>query len=71
MDEAFLRDVHEQFETASSEVAAAGFAIAIAISDLAYQLRSLGNGNASTQMGAIEALGAVLKEGFGALAYRK
>ncbi len=38
---------------------AAVLALAEAIHALAYQVQYLGNGNASTQMGAIEALGVV------------
>jgi hypothetical protein len=35
---------------------------------IAYQLKCLGNADAATPMGAMEALGAVLKEGFEGLA---
>lgn len=35
---------------------------------LVYAMRDLGNGNASTQMGAIEAFGLVMKEGLGDIA---
>ena len=43
------------------------FAIARAIDGLAYQVKYLGNGNAATQMGAIENLAKVLKDGSGAI----
>lgn len=39
------------------------YAIAIALMDVAYQLRCLGNGGAATQMGAIEHLAVQVKEG--------
>ena len=57
----FLRELQEGFENADG-VEAALFGIAIAIHDLAYQVKYLGNGNANTQMGAIEALGVALKD---------
>ena len=38
------------------------FAIARAIDGLAYQLKMLGNGDAATKMGAIEALGKTVSE---------
>lgn len=38
--------------------------VADAIALLAQQVKYLGNGDAATRMGAIEALGAVHKEGF-------
>jgi hypothetical protein len=38
------------------------FAIAVALLDVAYQLRSLGNGDAASPMGAIEGLAAHLGE---------
>jgi hypothetical protein len=38
------------------------YAVAIALSNVAYQLKYLGNGDAATQMGAIEALGKHLGE---------
>lgn len=38
------------------------YAIALAILQLAYQVKSLGNGDAATPMGAIEALGKSIKE---------
>lgn len=44
------------------------YAIAIALLRVAYQLQCLGNGNAATQMGAIEALGMHLCEKMDALA---
>jgi hypothetical protein len=51
-----------------SEVASALIEVAEAIDGVARALRALGNGNASTPMGAIEALGAVIKESIGGLA---
>ena len=39
-----------------------------ALDGIAYQLRSLGNGDASTPMGAIEAHGKVMKEGLESVA---
>lgn len=39
-----------------------------AILKVAYQLKSLGNGDAATPMGAIEVLGAVHKEGMESIA---
>lgn len=39
-----------------------------AIESVASALRDLGNGNAATNMGAIEALGVVIKEGSEAIA---
>lgn len=44
-----------------------GGEIAAALESIATQLKYLGNGNAATQMGAIEGLGAVTKEAFEAL----
>ena len=44
------------------------YAIAYALLRVAYQLKYLGNGNAATPMGAIEALGAVHKEGLASIA---
>ena len=41
--------------------------LAQAVNHLAYQLRELGNGNASTQMGAIENLAKELREGLDSL----
>jgi hypothetical protein len=42
--------------------------IAGALLNVAYQLRCLGNGNASTSMGAIEGLGVAVKEGLDGIA---
>jgi hypothetical protein len=38
------------------------------IQEVAHALKLLGNANAATSMGAIEALGAVVQEGFGDIA---
>jgi hypothetical protein len=43
------------------------FAIAWALLGVKYELKMLGNADAATPMGALEALGAVLKEGQEAL----
>jgi len=43
-------------------------AIATAIGDLAYQVRALGNGNASTSMGAVEGHAVKVGEGLTRLA---
>ena len=43
------------------------FAIARAIDGLVYQVKYLGNGNAATQMGAIENLAKELKDGSNAI----
>lgn len=51
-----------------NETAAAILTLADAVSDVAVALRYLGNGNAATEMGAIEALGAVMKEGLEGIA---
>jgi hypothetical protein len=47
---------------AGNEIAAGLFAIASALQSVAIQLKYLGNGDASTTMGAIEALGTHLGE---------
>lgn len=47
---------------------AATLCLAAAVRSVAYQIRNLGNADASTPLGAIEGLGAVMKEGFEALA---
>ena len=44
------------------------FAIAHRLGDVTYQLECLGNRNAFTEMGAIEALGAVMRDGMNDLA---
>lgn len=44
------------------------FAIARSIDGLAYQVKYLGNGDAASPMGAIEALGATVKEGMSGVA---
>lgn len=60
----------EEVRTEAIYATAAGlFAIADAIDDaIGVGLRLLGNGNAFTSMGAIEALAKVHQEGFAALA---
>ena len=57
----FESDLHESFENADG-VEGALYAIAIAIEHLAYQVKYLGNGNAASQMGAIEFLGKCIGE---------
>jgi hypothetical protein len=52
----FSREIYKRFKDADG-VEAALYAIACSISGLAYQLKCLGNADASTPMGAIEALG--------------
>jgi hypothetical protein len=54
-------EVEEQLK-AGNEIAAGLFAIASALQSVAVQLKYLGNGDASTTMGAIEALGVHLGE---------
>ncbi len=44
------------------------YAIAIALTDVAYQIRSLGNGDAASPMGAIEALSVQIREGLDGIA---
>jgi len=44
------------------------YALAIAVDNCAYRIKYLGNGNAATQMGAIEAFSVVIKESFERLA---
>lgn len=46
----------------ADNISAGLFAIAKAIDGLAYQIKSLGNGDAATEMGAIEALGQTISE---------
>lgn len=41
-----------------------GYTVAIGLVRIAHALQNLGNGDAATPMGAIEALGLVFKEGF-------
>jgi hypothetical protein len=45
--------------------------VARAMGDVAYQLKQLGNADASTHMGAIEGLGLVIKEGIEKLSDRQ
>lgn len=59
-------DLGEDYEE-SIGVERALFAIAIALNNVALQLKYLGNGDAATTMGAIEAFGVVVKEGFESL----
>ena len=62
--------MHE-FEQAYEEaegVERALFAVAIALNNVAYQIRSLGNGNAASPMGAIEALSVQIREGLDGIA---
>jgi hypothetical protein len=47
--------------------AAATLVLAQAVADVANQIRKLGNGNALTEMGAIEGLGKVFMDGFESL----
>lgn len=56
------------FESADDDVSRSILVLASAVHVLAYQVSRLGNADASTPMGAIEALGAVLKEGMGDIA---
>lgn len=44
------------------------YAIALALLEVAKALDRLGNGNAITQMGAIEALGVTVKDGLASVA---
>ena len=46
---------------------AALLCIAFALTDVAYQIQNLGNGNASTQMGAIEHLAKQIGDGLGSI----
>lgn len=48
----------------NNEIAAA---IILAGEDIAFQIKQLGNGNAATQMGAIEALGHHISESLDAM----
>lgn len=57
----------EEFEQ-SEGLEKALYAIAIAMTSVAYELKCLGNGNAATQMGAIEGLSVQIKEGLGRVA---
>jgi len=78
MSIANLPELIEEFESncrTSEGVAAAAWGVAVAILALADAqertatwLKWLGNGDAATPMGAIEALGAVLKEELGSIA---
>jgi hypothetical protein len=57
----------DDYET-SDGIERALYAVAMAIDSLAVQVKYLGNGDAATRMGAIEALGKVIKECLGAVA---
>jgi hypothetical protein len=50
-----------------ANIARAGFAIAAALRSIGVHLKYLGNGSASTEMGAIESLAVQLREGLDGL----
>ena len=54
-----MRTEEEFLEKAAND---SGYAIAYALLEIAHQIKCLGNADAITPMGAIEALGAVFKE---------
>lgn len=56
------KDVREFIDNAENDTAAGLGWIAIALLEVANQIKYLGNGNASTSMGAIEAYSIVVKE---------
>lgn len=62
-----MDDVRSTFlnykKIAEHESTAATLTLADALKDVAIQIRALGLNNAGTEMGAIDALGAVMKEG--------
>ena len=64
--EAFIGESHDRRTQAN--VVDALFAIAEGLKDVAYALKYLGNGDAATSMGAIEALSVQIREGFSAVA---
>lgn len=73
--ECLISTEHRNHNEEPANVVDGLFAIARGLDNVAHSLRMLGNANAATEMGAIEALGVVMKEGFdrigGSLEYLK
>jgi hypothetical protein len=63
IDTLTTQDNPDQEQYQEGNVVDALFQIAKALDNVAVALQYLGNGNAATNMGAIEALGLVMKEG--------
>jgi hypothetical protein len=62
-----FKDLQDELPGVTNE-ALATLVLAMSMSDVAHAIHRLGNADAATHMGGLEALGAVLKEGCDGLA---